>query len=221
MVLTVPVPIAHQKDWGKIGTRRLDFDKPDDAKRACQWYIDQAIRRFKKAGFNNLELTGIYWVAEDSGRTFESLPRQVAQYVHRKGLQFIWIPYFKAKGYDHWRNIGFDIAYHQPNHFFHKELPDSRIDEACAIARDNGMAMEFECDLRALYQNKDSYYNRMVAYLDGFERNKVFDQSAIAYYTDSHLLLDFIKNPCPENQAIMDRLARHIAGRRSNRALLP
>ena len=221
IVLTVPIPFQNQKDWGTLGSRKLDFSKTADAKRACQWYIDEVTKRFKKAGLNNLELTGIYWVAEDTGRTFEGLPRQISTYVHRKGLEFVWIPYFKAKGYNNWRNLGFDIAYHQPNYFFNKSVPESRIDEACKIARENGMAMEFECDQRALLQNKDSYFDRMEAYLDGFERNGVFDRSAIAYYTDSHLLLDFINNPHPRHQAIMDRLARHIADRRKIPSLIP
>lgn len=218
VVLTMPTPFEHQKDWGRLGYHRLDFNSTGDAERACRWYLDELIKRFNKAGLDNLELSGIYWVAEDAW-TRDGFTQRLSPYIHSKGLQFVWIPYFKAKGFDSWRERGFDIAYHQPNHFFKKEIPDSRLDEACNLARRNGLGMEFECDGRALYWNKDSYYKRMEAYLDAFERHGVFDQSAIAYYTGNHLLIDFLTWPSPENQAIADRLASHIVARRSNPSL--
>lgn len=220
IVLTLPTPIPHQKDWGEVNGKKLDFDKREDCVAACGWYLDQLIDRYNKAGLDNLELTGIYWVDEDVRNT-NGLPKYVSPLVHEKGLQFVWIPYFKAKGFDQWRELGFDIVYHQPNHFFHKEIPASRIDEACSLARHNGMGMEFECDERALSQSKDSYIQRMHDYIDGFWRHDVFTDAAIAYYTGSHLLLDFVKNPSPENQAVMDRLATIIVDRRKNQTIVP
>lgn len=61
----------------------------------------------------------------------------------------------------------------------------------------------------------------MSAYMDGFWRHNVFTDAAIAYYTGSHLLLDFVQNPSPENQKLMDRLATIIVDRRNNPSLLP
>ena len=83
------------------------------------------------------------------------------------------------------------------------------------------MGMEFECDENALFQKENSSYDRMDAYMDGFWRHNVFTDAAIAYYTGSKLLLEFVKNPCPENQRIMDRLATIIVDRRSNPSLIP
>ena len=151
----------------------------------------------------------------------DGFTRHISPYIHQLGLQFVWIPYFKAKGFENWRDLGFDIVYHQPNHFFNKNIPDSRIDEACSLARQYGMGMEFECDENALFQKENSSYDRMNAYMDGFWRHNVFTDAAIAYYTGGHLMLDFVKNPCPENQAIMDRLATIIVDRRANPSLIP
>ena len=83
------------------------------------------------------------------------------------------------------------------------------------------MGMEFECDERALSQSKDCFANRMDAYIDGFWRHDVFTDAAIAYYTGGHLMLDFVKNPSPENQRLMDRLAIIIVERRNNPSLIP
>ena len=220
VVITLPTPLPHQKDWGEVNGKKLDFDKVEDAKLACQWYLDQLTDRFAKAGFNNLELTGIYWVDEDMWH-LDGFTKHISPYIHKLGLQFVWIPYFKAKGFERWKELGFDIVYHQPNHFFNKNIPDARLDEACSLARQHGMGMEFECDENALSQKEGNTASRMTAYMDAFWRHNVFTDAAIAYYTGSHLLLDFVENPSPENQALMDRLATIIVDRRSNPSLIP
>lgn len=220
VVLTVLPPIHHQKDWGELDGRQLDFDNIDDCKLAVQWFLDQLVDRFNQADYDNLELTGIYWVDEDMIH-FDGFPKYVAPYIHKKGLQFVWIPYFKAKGYDRWQDLGFDIAYHQPNHFFGKNIPDSRLDEACSIARNNGMALEFEFDPKALHDAADSSYDRMNAYIDAYWRNDVFTDAALAYYEGGVGMTAFANNPTPENRALIDRLARIIVERRNNKSLIP
>ena len=92
--------------------------------------------------------------------------RQDEQLVPRLRQLHNWIPYWQAKGHEDWKRLGFDVAYQQPNHFFNKSIPDSRLDEACAVARKNGMAMEFEFDERATIAAPDTFYDRMLAYID-------------------------------------------------------
>ena len=220
VVLSIPTPITGHTDWGELDGRKLDFNNYADQILAVSWFIDQLVGRFQSEGYENLELAGLYWVDEDICHTKE-LVKYVSPLVHEKGLDFVWIPYFKARGYDRWRELGFDIAYHQPNHFFDKSIPDSRLDEACDIAFELGMAMEFECDSKALFGIEDSSYERMKAYIEAFRRKHVFDDSAIAYYTGSKGFIDMAENPCAENQSIMDELARIIMERRHNKNLLP
>lgn len=214
VVLGVAIPLPKQKDWGIIDGDSLDFNLQSDQIKAAKWYIDQLMARFKKAKYKNLELSGFYWVDEDIA-TCKDLPKYVSQYIHLQKKEFVWIPYWKAKGYDQWKELGFDIAYQQPNHFFTKTIPDSRLDEACELALDTGMAMEFECDSKALYDSEDSSYNRMLAYIKAFEEYGVFETSAIAYYTGSKGLIDLYNSTSSEDKKIMDRLARHIVARRS------
>ena len=218
VVLSIPTPIAGQTDWGELGGRKLIFDNYGDRSAAAVWYIDQLVARFNAAGYKNIELSGLYWVDEDICHT-KDLVKHIAPAVHAKGLEFIWIPYYKARGYDRWKELGFDFAYYQPNHFFDKSIPDSRLDDACEEALSLGMAMEFECDSKALFNADDSSYSRMKAYIDAFRRHNVFASSSIAYYTGSKALIDMVKNPSAENQAIMDELAKLIVDRRKNKNL--
>lgn len=220
VVLTILPPLPHQKDWGELNGKALDFDNVDDAKAACQWFLDQLVERFNAGGYDNLELSGIYWVAEDMAHN-EGFTRHVSDMVHEKGLQFAWIPYYKASGYDRWQELGFDIAYHQPNFFFTKDVPDARLDESCSLARQHGMGLELEFDDRALYETEDSYYDRLNAYMDAYWRNNVFTDAALAYYEGGNGFLQFAKHPTPENRKIIDRLATIIVDRRKNDSLVP
>lgn len=218
VVLGLTIPLPKQKDWGAIDSDSLDFNFQADQIKATKWYIDQLITRFKSAKYKNLELSGFYWVDEDIA-TCKDLPKYVSQYIHSKKKEFVWIPYWKAKGFEQWKELGFDIAYQQPNHFFTKTIPDTRLDEACTLALAKGMAMEFECDSKALYDCENSSYDRMLAYIKAFEKHGVFETSAIAYYTGSKGFLDMYNSTSPEDKKIMDCLARHIILRRSIKAL--
>lgn len=155
--------------------------------------------RFNAAGYKNIELSGLYWVDEDICHT-KDLVKHIAPAVHAKGLEFIWIPYYKARGYDRWKELGFDFAYYQPNHFFDKSIPDSRLDDACEEALSLGMAMEFECDSKALFNADDSSYSRMQAYIDAFRRHNVF-----------------VRHPSPTTpQQGADRYGKESVGRESS-----
>lgn len=213
VALTAVVPFSGQTDWGELDGVKLDFNNTEDQKTAMRWFINQLTERFAAAGYENLELYGIYWIDEDMVHT-NDFPREIKDYIHGKGLEFIWIPYYNAPGTKRWKSLGFDIAYQQPNHFFSRDVPDSRLDEAIDLALAYNMGVQFETDEKALSQDPDSYRDRMLKYLDVFERRGVFEKAPVSYYTGYHLFTDMVEHPSPENQAIMDRLARHIVNRR-------
>ena len=212
VVLTVPVPFPGQTDWGELDGRALDFNNIADRKAAVIWFIDRLTDGFAAQEYQNIDIDGIYFLAEDIATT-KDFPREIAEHIHSRGLKFVWIPYFMAEGHRRWRELGFDIAYHQPNHFFEAHIPDSRLDDAIDEALRYGMAIEFECDERALESSADGFAPRMDAYIDAFERHGVFERSAIAYYTGNHLFLDFSRERTPANVRLADRLARHIVNR--------
>lgn len=213
VVLGLPEAIRDQKDWGELDGRAMDFSKEEDQIAATKWYIDELVSRFKAARFKHLELSGFYWVAEDTYNCGD-LTIPLSDYIHSRGKLFYWIPYWNAKGAEDWKRLGFDVAYQQPNHFFNHSIPDSRLDDACAFALRNGMAMEFEFDEKATANRPESSYDRMVAYINHFEKNDVFNTSAIAYYCGNRGVLTLDESDNPKDKAVMDRLARLIQMRR-------
>lgn len=220
VVLTMFTPIKGLKTWGEIDGKTLDFDKDEDMVTACSWFLDRLVEGFNDGKYRNLELVGIYWLDEDMCHT-GTISAKIAPLVKDKGLEFSWIPYFKARGFMKWQDYGFDVAYMQPNHFFDKRIPDRRLDEACDFAKRYGMALEFESDQEALSQSPEGKRARMEAYIDAYERNGVWSSVPLAHYTGSNLLLDFVQNPSPENQAVADRYCRHIADRRKIKTIVP
>jgi len=218
VVLTLLTPIPKHTGWGELNGKALDFNNYEDQAAAVAWYIDQIVPRFKQQHYKNLTLSGLYWVDEDMCHTKE-LCKYIAPLVHRKKLEFVWIPYFKARGSDHWQDYGFDIVYHQPNYFFDAAVPMSQLTGSCDYALQHGMAMEFECDAKALYDSPNSFHYRMEDYINVFERYTVFRNSAIAYYTGSKGFIDMLNSKSPQDQAIMDRLAKLIVDRRKIHSL--
>lgn len=220
IVLGLPEAILDQKDWGELDGRVLDFSKEEDQLAATRWYIDELMKRFKAAKYKNLELSGFYWVAETNSHCGE-LTVPISEYIHSLGKLFYWIPYWQSKGAGEWKALGFDVAYQQPNHFFNHSIPDSRLDDACAFAREHGMAMEFEFDEKATADRENSSYTRMKAYIDHFEKNDVFNSSALAYYCGNRGVLTLHESKNPADHALMDRLARLIQMRRYMKYGLP
>lgn len=211
VVLTLPEPIHGQKDWGELDGRPLDFANPDDRVAACAWHVKTALARWHGLAPRHLDLAGFYWVAEQSSHGDAILPR-IGTDIRAQGKRFFWIPYWNARGAAAWRTLGFDAAYQQPNHFFHPEVPDSRLDAACAFAQTNGMGLEFECDGRAI-KSVDVFRPRLHAYLQGFERNGAKTHAAMAYYEGGASLLQMAQSSDPEVQALYREVARWVAAR--------
>jgi hypothetical protein len=218
VVLTLPEPIIGQQDWGDLGGKHLDFNLPEDRIAACSWYIDEALERWRRLSPANLELAGFYWVAEYGSESREILPR-IAKLIHSGGKQFYWIPYWNAPLAGDWRSLGFDKAYQQPNHFFHPEVADSRLDDACAFARSHSMGLEMELDGR-VSTAAQTFRPRFYSYLEFFKKNSVIDSSAIAYYEGGGVLLNLAKSRSAEERALYDALASILVTRQQKADLV-
>ena len=159
--LGVVSPITDQTDWGNLDGEILNFAHRNDQIKAAKWYIDQLTERFNEGAYENLELTGFYWLEESTAKCGD-LPKDVSDYIHQLDKRFYWIPYWNAQGYNLWRKLGFDTAFLQPNHFFDKEIADDRLLQACNTANKFNMGLEVEFDSRVLYENEDSYYLSLI-----------------------------------------------------------
>lgn len=210
VVLCLPEPIPHQKDWGEYNNKTLNFSNTNDRLAACKWYIDYAENVFKESGVTNLDLVGFYWIAEEATNS-RLLAGSVATYIHKKGYNFYWIPYFFADGYTEWRSLGFDQAYYQPNYFFNDKTPLSQLEEACKRAKKYKMNMEMEFDREALKKHNRGY--RVKNYIRMFDKYNVWETMDIAYYQggDAFYKLHY-SNEIEDNDLYMS-LANIIAKR--------
>jgi hypothetical protein len=212
--LTLPTPIPGQTNWGELRGRSLDFRQDADRLAACEWYLDTALEKWKTLAPKQLQLTAFYWVHEGAPRTPDFL-QAVARLVHARGCQFWWIPFWQPTPQTaNWRACGFDIAWQQPNHFFHPKLPDSRLQAACEFAARNGLGLEMEFDGRLLKQ-PETFEPRFGAYLDAFTRNGVRDSAAVAWYEGGGALFQLATAEDPATRRHYDRLASFILHRQS------
>lgn len=214
LVMSLPEPIPNQKNWGSVKGKKLDFSKTEDRIEAVKWYIDYVEQRLKQEKLKNVELEGFYWLAEEATNS-RTIVNKIADYIRSKGYRFYWIPYFNTDGRDEWKQLGFDQAFLQPNHFFNDNIPDSRIDEACLIARMQGMSMEMEFDENAA-EKRGNKGSRMKAYIDGFTRNNVWDTSDVAYYQGGEALY-VLKNGSDKDRKLYNELANIIIERQRKR----
>ncbi|MGX5819947.1 DUF4855 domain-containing protein [Chitinophaga lutea] len=215
LVVTIPVPIRGQKDWGNLNGKDLDFGDEKDRLEASKWYMEKFLERFKQQGYKNITLDGFYWV-DESVEGSQDLLVPVGDYIRSKKLKLYWIPYFKAKGYDKWKDYKFDFAYLQPNHFFNAKIEDARIDQTCEIAKAGNMGVEMEFDSRALNGSKEQFRNRLYAYIDGFAKNGAWKDASIAYYEGGNGVYLFSQSKDPKDKEAMDYMADFIIKRKKN-----
>jgi len=138
----------------------------------------------------------------------------LGDYIRSKKLKFVWIPYWKAKGFDQWKEFKFDFAWLQPNHFFSKNIENERIDQACDFAKKINMGVLMDFDHRAMADHKAQMRDRLVTYIDGFEKNGAYAKASIAYYEGGNAIYSFYKSTNPLDKELMDRFAKLIIDRK-------
>ena len=101
------------------GKRDLDLSKEEDREYALDWWLSEAIERFESADYQYIDFWGFYWLSEGaSSAESEQHIMRFNDEVHNRGYKTYWIPYWVSAGYNKWKDLGFDGATMQPNHFF-------------------------------------------------------------------------------------------------------
>ena len=178
---TILYPGKKATNFGTLGGKSLNFSKMEDRKYAIKWMIDEQISLFNKRGYKNLDLVGFYWLEEYiAANDDKELLNYASDYLHSKGLKFIWIPWYKANGYDNWKNYGFDVACMQPNLMWLGFNDPMRVKSSVQLSEKYGLSMEMECDGRVY---TDEYFARYLNYLDGGLNSSMMD-SVKMYYQD-------------------------------------
>ena len=172
--------------------------------------VDMLEAQMQKRNYQNVSFGGYYWYNESmsSDRSDVSLLNAVADYVHTKGRQLFWIPYYTAYGWSSWKTYGLDSACLQPNYAFSLNVPDSRLTSAAVNAARYGMSIEMEMDARCL--TDDRFVDRYFAYLEHGARLGFMDGCVHIYYMSSGSLSRFANSESPLQRLLYDNTYHYI-----------
>lgn len=236
VVLTMPSAESKSGNtWGEVDGKQLNFTSAADRLTALKWYADLMEQKWAEAGFKNLELEGIYWVKEAFSDADRATVTDANEYFKsKKGFKVFWIPYFTASSRFDWAKLGIDVAYLQPNYYFQETTPISQLYQAVEDAWENGLGLEIEFEgynyaynfnsgvrtkispvNNGLYDKSPAFYQRLVDYIDHFEKEAVFTYLPIAYYSGFEGVYDFMTSGNKKDHELMDRIAllmnaRHV-----------
>jgi len=246
VVATLPTPIMFETFgdknssttyWGEIDGRQMDFSKLEDQITAFKWMMDQIRAAWDKVAPEHLDLAGFYIIDEElyctegsynyQYKRWDKLLPPVAGYAHSMNYGMYWIPYYMAPGYEHWKELGFDMAYMQPNHYWDwegKKPFESTIAEVEKLGM--GMELEFEgthgekvrpCSsiLENLVngeKNERAELNRGMLrdYFRYFKEAGFYGRVPIAIYTGTDAMHELASSTEPEDVEMYDEFCRFI-----------
>lgn len=193
VIIALPVPLNQIRDFaGLPGTDKpLDFGLEEGRRRGLEWYISAVFERFKASGYRHLNLLGFYWTGESISADQHDTVRWTADFLHRQGLTFYWIPYFSAAGVELWRDLGFDAMMLQPNYFFDGDGGIDRLMLTAKRARALGSGVEMEFDGRTF--TSEAHLQRFWDYLDAGVKYGWMREAQIGWYEGGSALLDMLK----------------------------
>ena len=212
VVLSIPCPVNGFTEWGELNGKKLNFNNPDDQVQAACWFIDEALKHWKKKNYKHIQLNGFYWVHEDADQSDAAIPI-VKKYLKAKNYKFFWIPYWGAKGKGEGERLGFDFAWQQPNYFFATDIPKQQLTDACTFAKTHQMGLEMEFDERVA---QPEFRARFYYYINVFKENNVWKLSSVAYYEGGGAWMQMAKSDDAEMTKMFDTLGNIIVERQTN-----
>lgn len=211
-------------DFGTIDGVDIDLSKREHRIKAATWFVDELIRRFNEAGYKNIDLAGIY-CPEEGLFSISDFVTDVNDYIHSRGLRVYWIPYWtdNDKYVHHWQDFHFDMVYRQPNYFFYTPqgtLPEfGRLEECIENSRGCGVGLELEFETseksNGMHEVSPMMHQRLLDYINEFERLGVWDKSGVAHYCGSKGFIQMAESDDPVNKQTIDRLASIVAKRQA------
>jgi len=225
VVITIPYPRTDQSDFGDVDgdgvSENLNVKEVGEAEalknrlKVTKWYVDEVYKRWNAKHYDELELVSFYWYNEYISHQLSTLDhelvKQTGDYVRSKGATFQWIPYYFARGWNDWKQNGFDVALMQPNYYFHANAGPDRMNTIAEAAFNNGMGVEIELSDAALTDPKlrERYY----AYLDAGKQHKFMKKSMNAFYQQVKTLLKSASSKTPTEREIYDRTYEYLKGK--------
>ncbi|NLF15762.1 MAG: DUF4855 domain-containing protein [Lentisphaerae bacterium] len=220
VVLMIPYPSPAQHAFGDLDGKGTvaDLAQPADRARAVSWFIDEAIRRWEAAPRRHLRLWGFYWMNEGIHTADHAIVKHANAHAHGRGLKTYWIPWFRAPGYERWRDLGFDAAVMQPNFAFLATPAglrlgdDARLSANARLARDAGLGVEMEMN-EAVLRSPESRWNLWQYLNHGLpEWDGTMNDVARAWYQSSSHIRHLAESTDPECRALYDAIYRFHKG---------
>lgn len=186
-----------------------DMSKAADREKVVNWFTQMCMDEFAKRGYQHIVLDGFYWQGEsvnwdDPATEYNEdnshIIAEVSEYIHAKGTNFLWIPYYTANRYYQAYELGFDLICMQPNYMFDLTQPLYRFDVTAARTKRQHMCVEIEHSYQALSdplfaQNymKYLYYGALTGYMN---------EATHIYYADltNYIKLAYSDNPIARMQ---------------------
>ena len=217
VILTIPYPDSKQETFAenvsfaaeKVGSKQAFANRQV----ATAEYLNQLMSTWEAAQFQAIDLAGIYWYKETMDTTVpdeEKLVRYTAELVHSKGYKFYWIPFFGSKGYENWKDYGFDYVILQPNFYAKEDPPKERMDNVAALAGKHHLGIELEIDDKALYNR--FYYDLFYQQLDKASALDLDEKTTKAYYMGTKSILNAYKSNIAPVRKIYDDIYLWIKG---------
>lgn len=220
VIIMIPYPMPEQKDFGDpLGQGvSLSFSPVGQGQEkalqsqitAVKVYVEELLARWQSRGFENLELIGLYWLAETASENDMRLVEATSALVREKGLKFYWIPYFTAQGWARWQKAGFDAAILQPNYMFDTGIPFSRLEEAAVRANRYGMGIEIEADETVLSSTKGQ--ERYLDYLRAGVKYGYMTEALHGYYQGVDILQRAFISSDPDVRRLYDATYAYVKG---------
>ena len=229
----------------------LDFAQVEDRLKALYWYMDSAREKFAALEPDYLELSGFYITSEEiylpydidvncQYKNWDKIAPALADYCHAAGQGLYWIPYHMGPGYRHWKDLGIDQAWMQPNWYWdlRKEgaHPFDRTLDAIREADMAGMELEFEfsgvaaqmADGRMgpdgagnpVFTRSDvpALQDRVRHYMQEYKEAGFYGRKSVALYSGSNAFSQLAESRLPQDRALYDDICRFVLGNRGELA---
>jgi len=217
VIFSIPYTHSEVTDFGDADGDGVPEDLSTEAGRRAvlHWYVAEAERRFRQAGFKHLELWGFYWMNEATGPGDAEKISLASQIVHQRGFRLLWIPWHRAPRWEQWRSFGFDVALMQPNYAFvtaiHKgAVKRNRLAANADLARANGLGVEIEMgNVVSSDVDRRAFYHYLV---DGAKSKHGYQEAATAYYLANDNVERCAASADPEVRRVYELMCDYVSG---------
>ena len=210
VIFSIPYMHPAVTDFGDVDGDGISesFADPEGVRKVAEWYITTIEEKMQT--YPELKLLGFYWMNE-SVRKDEQTLKIVSGILKERGLRFIWIPWFRAAGWERWRDFGFDCALMQSNYAFTsyssgKTSRRNRLDLCADLARSRGLGIEIEFPHR-----RDAEGIEIIRQTYDAGSRLGFQQVPAAYYLGSEF--KEYASPDPAVRQVYDWTCDYIAGK--------